>query len=277
HRVTFVHHDLRAPFNESVSARLGSPDYILHLAASTHVDRSISDPMLFVADNVVGTGHLLEYARTLPTLQLFVNFSTDEVFGPAPAGSAHREDSPYAPSNPYAATKAGAASLGYSYFVTYKLPVITTYTMNNFGERQHPEKLVPRTIRSVLRGERMPIFAELDEQGALKSVGSRFWLHARNTASAVLFLLNAGRPGDAYNIVGFDEKTNLEMAQSIAGIIGKPLVYELVDFHKVRPGHDRRYALDGAKLRRLGWAPEVDFESSLAETVRFALKNPEWA
>lgn len=275
-RVTFVHHDLKAPLNESVCTRIGPVDYIFHLAASTHVDRSITDPMLFVGDNVIGTGHLLEYARSLPSLQLFVNFSTDEVFGPAAVGTAHSEDSPYKPSNPYAASKAGAASLGYSYFVTYKLPVITTYTMNNFGERQHPEKLVPRTIRSVLRGERMPIFAEL-EGGDVKSVGSRFWLHARNTASAILFLVNAGKPGDAYNIVGFDELTNLDMAQRIAQIIGRPLIYDLVDFHKVRPGHDRRYALDGGKLKRLGWQPEVSFDASLEATVRFALKYPEWA
>ena len=275
-RVTFVHHDLKAPFNDAICARLGSIDYIFHLAASTHVDRSISDPMLFVGDNVVGTGHLLEYARTLPALSLFINFSTDEVFGPAPTGVAHSEESPYKPSNPYAASKAGAASLGYSYFTTYKLPVITTYTMNNFGERQHPEKLIPRTIRSVLRGERMPIFAEL-ENGTVKSVGSRFWLHARNTASALLFLVNAARPGEAYNVVGFDELTNLEMAQQIAAIIGQPLLYDLVDFHAVRPGHDRRYALDGSKLKRLGWQPEVDFKSSLEGTVTFALRHPEWA
>lgn len=274
-RVKFVYHDFRAPLNEYVKTRLGDVNYILHLAASTHVDRSIEDPMLFVEDNVVGTTNMLQYARTLPHLKSFINFSTDEVFGPAPKGIAHKEDAPYLPSNPYSASKAGAASMGYAYFVTYKVPVITTYTMNNFGERQHPEKLIPRTIRSVIKGETMPIFAEL-KNGKLQGVGSRFWLHAKNTASAVLFLLKKGVPGESYNVIGFDELTNLEIAQKVAQFAGKPLKYKFVDFHKTRPGHDRRYALDGSKLKKLGWKPPRTFEESLKGTVEFALKHPEW-
>ncbi len=274
-RVKFVFHDFRAPLNEYVKVRLGDVNYILHLAASTHVDRSIEDPMLFVEDNVVGTTNMLQYARTLPHLKAFINFSTDEVFGPAPKGVQHTEDAPYLPSNPYSASKAGAASMGYAFFVTYGVPVITTYTMNNFGERQHPEKLIPRTIRSVLRGETMPIFAEL-KNGKLVGVGSRFWLHAKNTASAVMFLLEKGVPGESYNVIGFDELTNLEIAQKVAKFAGKPLKHKLVDFHKTRPGHDRRYALDGSKLKKLGWKPPMDFEASLKQTVEFALAHPEW-
>lgn len=274
-RVKFVFHDFRAPLNEYVRTRLGNVNYILHLAASTHVDRSIEDPMLFVEDNVVGTTNMLQYARTLPHLKAFINFSTDEVFGPAPKGVAHKEDAPYLPSNPYSASKAGAASMGYAFFVTYGVPVITTYTMNNFGERQHPEKLIPRTIRSVIRGEKMPIFAEL-KNGKLQGVGSRFWLHAKNTASAVMFLLEKGTPGESYNVIGFDELTNLEIAQKVAKVIGKPLKFEFVDFHMTRPGHDRRYALDGTKLKKLGWKPPMNFDESLAQTVRFAMEHPEW-
>jgi dTDP-glucose 4,6-dehydratase len=275
-RVRFIYHDLKAPVGEQVRSRTGAIDYILHLGASTHVDRSIEDPMLFVLDNVVGTTNALELARTYPDLKAFINFSTDEVFGPAPDGVLHDEEAPYKPSNPYSGSKAGAAAMGYAYFVTYKVPVITTYTMNNFGERQHPEKLIPKAIRSVLRGEKMPIFAKLADTGALEAVGSRFWIHARNTASAVAFLLAHGRAGESYNIIGFDEYDNLALAQKVADIIGKPLVYELVDFHKTRPGHDRRYALDGRKLRQLGWVPEASFDESLERTVRFALEHPQW-
>lgn len=275
-RVRYVYHDFKAPINEPVSARIGDIDFIFHLGGSTHVDRSITDPMLFVQDNVVGTTNMLEYARTQKNLKRFFNFSTDEVFGPAAPGTAHGEDAPFLPSNPYAASKAGAASMGYSYFVTYGLPVVTTYTMNNFGERQHPEKLVPRTIRSVLRDEVMPIFAKLDDAGKLEAVGSRYWLHAKNTASALLFLCEHSVPGEAYNVIGTDELTNLAMAEKVAAIIGKPLRYELVDFHKARPGHDRRYALDGSKLKALGWVPELSFDESLQQTVEFALSHPAW-
>lgn len=276
-RVKFVYHDFKAPINSYVADYIGPVDYVLHLGGSTHVDRSIEDPLLFAADNVIGTTNLLQYARTLPALKMFINFSTDEVFGPAPAGVVHTEHEPYRPSNPYAASKAGAASMGHAFFATYGLPVVTTYTMNNFGERQHPEKLIPKTIRSVIRGEKMPIFAKLAESGALEAVGSRYWLHAKNTASAVLFILERGVAGESYNIIGFDEYDNLALAQKVAAILQKPLLYELVDFHAARPGHDRRYALSGEKLRGLGWQPEVPFDASLAQTVAFALQHPQWS
>lgn len=276
-RMRFVYHDLKAPIGEHVAAMIGDVDYILHLAASTHVDRSIEDPLLFAMDNVVGTTNLLTYARSLKNLKRFINFSTDEVFGPAPDGYAHKEADPYLPSNPYSASKAGAASMGYAFYVTYGLPVVTTYTMNNFGERQHPEKLVPKAIRSILRGEPMPIFATIDERGVATAIGSRYWIHCRNTASAIFYLLERGVAGQSYNVVGFDELTNLAMAERIAAIVGKPLIPHFVDFHKVRPGHDRRYALDGTKLKELGWTPEVDFEESLRKTVDFTLNNPQWA
>lgn len=275
-RVKFVWHDLKAPVGEHVAHSIGDVQYILHLAASSHVDRSIEDPMLFAMDNVVGTVNLLQYARTLKNLKQFLNFSTDEVFGPAPDGHSHTEDEPHRPSNPYSASKSGQEAFGYSFFITYGLPVVTTHTMNNFGERQHPEKLVPKTIRSVLEGTPMPIFATLGEDGKLQAVGSRFWIHAWNTASAVHFLLQKGVAGESYNIIGFDELSNLEIAEKVAGIIGKPLVPQFVDFHKTRPGHDRRYALDGTKMKKMGWEPEVSFEEALQKTVKFAIDNEEW-
>ena len=276
-RIKVVFWDLKASLNEFVSKAIGEVDYIIHLAASSHVDRSITDPMSFIMDNVVGTTNLLIWAKDggLKKDGKFINFGTDEQFGPASDGYAHKETDAYYPSNPYSASKCGQTAIGYSFFKTYGLPIITTHTMNNFGERQHPEKLVPRTIRSIIEQTPMPIFART-ENGKVMAAGSRFWIHCRNTASAVLFLLDKGIPGEKYNIIGFDELTNLEIAEKIAGIIGKPLLPKFVDFYSVRPGHDRRYALDGSKMKGMGWVPEVDFEDSLRKTVEFTLKNPQW-
>jgi dTDP-glucose 4,6-dehydratase len=277
-RIKVVFHDLRAEINDFTTKALGEVDYIVHMAASSHVDRSIEDPVSFVMDNVVGTTNLLNWARKggLKKDGKLINFSTDEVFGPAPDGYAHKENDPHHPSNPYSASKSGQEAIGYAFFITYGLPVITTHTMNNFGETQHPEKLVPRTIRNVIEGKPMPIFARVNEDGKLEATGSRFWIHATNTASATLFLLKNGVAGEKYNIIGFDELTNLEIAEKIAAIVGKPLIPEFVDFYKVRPGHDRRYALDGTKMKEMGWAPEVDFDSSLKATVEWTVKHAEW-
>jgi len=276
-RLKIVFHDLKAPINEFIAKEIGHVDYVVHMAASSHVDRSIEDPRSFVLDNVLGTCNLLEWARFHKPLKKFINFSTDEVYGPAPAGYAHKEGEPHRPSNPYAASKSGQETLGYSYFVTYGFPMITTHTMNNFGERQHPEKLIPKSIRSILQGEEMPIFAELNDVGDLEAVGSRYWIYGEDTASAVVFLLREGVVGEEYNIIGFDELSNLEIAEKVSNFIGKELRPKFVDFHKTRPGHDRRYALDGSKLAKLGWKPEVGFEEGLLRTVDFTINNERWS
>lgn len=296
HRITFVWHDLKSEVNQMISKSIGLVDDVIHLAASSHVDRSIEDPVSFAMDNVVGTTNLMVWAsrggmrrETEGIVEQengthkqidhytgkFINFSTDEVFGPAELGHNHKEDEVHKPSNPYSASKSGQGAMGYAFYVTYKLPVVTTYTMNNFGERQHPEKLIPKAIRSVIEGTPMPIFAEVVD-GETKAVGSRFWLHSRNTASAIKFLLENGVAGESYNIVGTDELTNLEVCQKVADIIGKPLIPEFVDFHKTRPGHDRRYSLDGSKIKELGWTPEVTFDESLKQVVEFTMKNERW-
>ena len=282
HRVKIIYHDLKAPINEFTTRAIATVDNIIHLAAGSHVDRSIEDPVSFVMDNVVGTTNLLVWAKngglSKEPGSKFINFSTDEVFGPAPGTYCHKEDDSHKPSNPYSASKSGQEAMGQAFFTTYKLPVITTHTMNCFGERQHPEKLIPATIRAVMEGREMPIFAELTKlDGNLIAVGSRYWIHCRNTASAILFLLEKGTPGEKYNIIGFDELTNFEIAQKIAKIIGKPLKYKLVDVDKVRPGHDKRYALDGTKMKDMGWRPEVDFDESLRQTVEFTLANKQWS
>ena len=272
HRVSIVHHDLKAELNTHTRNRIGEIDIILHLAASSHVDRSIEDPMSFVMDNVVGTCNLLEYARSIDRLHTFLFFSTDEVFGPAPNGMCYREWDRYKSGNPYAATKAGAEELCVAYSNTYRLPVIITHTMNVFGERQAPEKYIPSTVRKVLKGETVIVHADATKQ----IPGSRFYIHARNVAAAVMFLLEKGSCGEKYNIVGDREIDNLDLAAIIAKLVGKPLKSELVDFHSSRPGHDLRYALDGSRMTALGWKPAVDFSQSLSRTVEWYIKHPEW-
>lgn len=270
-RIRTVFHDLKASLNDQLVSQIGAHDYILHLAAATHVDRSITDPMAFVLDNVVATTNILNFAR-LTGCQKFLNFSTDEVFGPAPVGAHYKEDDRYNAGNPYAASKAGAEQMGVAFHNTYGLPVITTHTMNVIGFRQHPEKYVPGTISKVMRHQKVMIHANRSRTKA----GSRFYIDARNVAEAVLFLINQGKPGEKYNIVGERETDNLELAQMIAKACGQPFTYDLVDFHSARPGHDLRYALDGSKMEQMGWKPTRSIDQAVEEIVAWTLANPYW-
>lgn len=270
-RVKFIYHDLRAAANDQLLRQIGRHDYIVHMAAATHVDRSIEDPMSFVLDNVIATCNMLEMARKIDC-EKFLYFSTDEVFGPAPAGTAYREDDRYRSGNPYAATKAGAEELAISYHNTFKLPVMVTHTMNVIGPRQDCEKFVPMTIAKVRDGERVTIHANATRTKA----GSRFYIHARHVADAVMFLWENGKAGEKYNIVGEREVDNLELAHMIAASVGKSLSYELTDFHSARPGHDLRYALDDGKMAALGWRPPQTIEQSVAQTVHWSLANQNW-
>lgn len=286
-RVKFIWHDLKALISGTVASQIGDVDYILHLAASTHVDRSLTNPLEFDYDNYIGTANLLEFIRTSPTcdnLKLFVNFSTDEVYGPAPDGVSHKEGDPHNPTNPYAASKSGACkrvmAAYHSFHTTVKngMPVVNTYTMNNIGERQHPEKFLPKLIKKIANGEEMPIYADVDKDGKVvqDKIGSRVWMHARNTASALLFLMEHAVPGEEYNIIGFDEYDLITLANKVAEVIGKPLVPKYVGFYGARPGHDRRYSLDGTKMSEMGWKPELSFDESIKRIVDFTLKNPQW-
>jgi len=220
---------------------------------------------------VVATCNLADYARKAGCGR-FLHFSTDEVFGPAPVGTAYKEDDRYHSGNPYAATKAGAEELIVSYHNTYKLPAIITHTMNVIGYRQHPEKMVPGTVAKVRDGELVTIHADKTRTKA----GSRFYIDAREVADAVLFLLEHGAIGEKYNIVGEREMDNLELAQRIARAQGRPLRHEMVDFHSARPGHDLRYALDGAKLRAMGWQPRQSIEQSIEDIVHWSLEHSHW-
>jgi dTDP-glucose 4,6-dehydratase len=269
-RCYFVFHDLRAPISDSVAQQLGDHDVILHLAALTDVDRSISDPLLSVADNVLGTAHILEHARR--GCERFVYFGTDEIYGPAPPGVDYLENDRYNCTNPYSATKAAGEELTNAYWHSYSVPVLITHCMNVFGEMQNVTKYIPSTIAKVRDGETVTVHAD----PTLTRAGSRFYIHARNTADAVLHILTHGKVGEKFNIRGEVECDNLQLAKLIAAYVGRPLRHTMVDAHSSRPGHDLRYALDGSKLRDMGWTPPVTFEESLHRVVEWSLAHPNW-
>lgn len=271
-RVLILTADFTKPIIEGLAREIGGLNYIIHMGAETHVDHSIENPRAFVYANVVGTAEVLEFARTQSSLKKFVYFSTDEVFGPAPKNTRYKEWDRYNSTNPYSATKAGGEELALAYANTYRLPVIVTHTMNVFGERQHPEKFIPKAINLIERGHLVPIHANAKKT----KPGSRFWIHARNVAHAINFLLTRGMFREKYNIVGEREINNRELASSIARVLKKPLRYKLVDFHSSRPGHDLRYALDGTKMATLGWHIPMSFENSLEKTIRWSLAHPRW-
>jgi dTDP-glucose 4,6-dehydratase len=273
-RVSFVWHDMKSELhnNEVLTSMIGKVDTILHIGASSHVDRSIEDPLSFVMDNVVGTCNMLNYARRQDNLSNFIYFSTDEIFGPAPEDINYKENDRYNSGNPYAATKAGGEELAVAFHNTYKMPVMITHCMNVFGERQHPEKYIPMCIKNSYIGAKTYIHSNK----TLTQAGSRFYIHAKNVCSAVDFLLKNGKSGEKYNIVGEKEVDNLTLAKMISKFVGKELNYELVDFHSSRPGHDLRYGLDGSKMAELGWVPKNNLEQSIENLVVWSLDNKKW-
>ena len=271
-RLKIVWHDLRASINPIVAKQINNPDIILHVAAASHVDRSIADPMSFVMDNVVGTVNLLDYAKNIRKLNLFLYFSTDEVFGPAPKNVKYKEYDRYNSGNPYAASKAGAEEMCMAYKNTFNMPIIITHTMNVIGERQHPEKYLPKIINCIQNHKKLSIHSNKDKT----KPGSRFYIHAQDVADAINFIITKGKINQKYNIVGAKEIDNLKLAKIISNHIGKKLKYKLVDFHSSRPGHDLRYALSGEKLKSMGWKPKKNIEKRILETVSWTIKNREW-
>ena len=283
-RVKVVFHDLKSEINPWIKKEIGKIDIILHLAAGSHVDRSIDYPMEFVLDNVVGTANILEYARSINynnRLERFVYFSTDEVFGPASKGIDYNENDRYNSTNPYSATKAGGEELAVAYENTYNLPVYITHTMNVFGERQHPEKFIPMCIKKIRDGEIITIHSD-----KTKTIpGTRHYIHAEDVSEAIHFLLTknidvevdyGGAKCPKFNIVGAEEVNNLELAQIIANCQEKKLNYEMVDFHSSRPGHDLRYSLSGDKMKKLGWTPSIKLSQRIKQVVEWSLKNENW-
>jgi len=283
-RLKIVFHDLKAEINPWIKKEIGKVDIVLHLAAGSHVDRSIDYPMEFVLDNVVGTANILDFARNINDikgLERFIYFSTDEVFGPAPNGINYKENDRYNSTNPYSATKAGGEELAVAYENTYKLPVYITHTMNVFGERQHPEKFIPMCIKKIRDGETITVHSD-----KTKTIpGTRHYIHAEDVAEAIYFLLTknidveldyGGAKCPKFNIVGPEEINNLDLAQIIADSQNKVLKHEMVDFHSSRPGHDLRYSLSGEKMKNLGWIPSIKLTERIKQVVEWSLKNENW-
>ena len=261
-RIRFFAWDLMTPLTDGLVSEVGPVDIIIHLAAETHVDNSISDPVYCINNNVLSTINLLEFARKIK-IQKFLMFSTDEVYGPALNDRLFSEDDAHNPSNPYSASKSASESVALSYMNTFGIPVLITNTMNVFGPRQHDEKFIPLCVKRITTGDEVLIHS----YPGCKQSGSRFYINVKNVCSAVMFLLDRGVCGERYNIAGSHEVTNLEMAQKIAQIMGKDLSYKMIDFHADRPGHDLRYGLSDDKLRSLGWVPPYGFEDALRDTV----------
>jgi dTDP-glucose 4,6-dehydratase len=272
-RVKIFTLDLCNEISDGIRRELGDNiNYIVHMAAETHVDNSIAEPLKVITNNVNSTVHLLEWARTLKNLEIFFYFSTDEVFGPAMGDTLYKEWDRHRPTNPYSASKSAAENICIAYENTYNIPLMIVNVMNAFGERQHVEKFIPKCIKKIMNDELVHIHSYPDK----KESGTRFYIHAQNIASAVLFLIKNGKIGDKYNISGEKEVSNLDLALLIAKSMGKELKYEMVDFHSSRPGHDLRYGLDGNKIYELGWNPKFNFEKSLDKTVQWTLSNLEW-
>jgi dTDP-glucose 4,6-dehydratase len=260
-----------------------APDAVMHLAAETHVDRSIDGPEAFVQTNLVGTFRLLEAARAywhgLPpearSRFRFHHVSTDEVYGSLDAGEA-QEGAPYRPNSPYAASKAGADHLARAWHRTYGLPMVTTNCTNNYGPWQFPEKLVPLMILNAIEGKRLPIY------GA--GLNIRDWLFVGDHAAALALVLRQGELGETYNIAGGEERTNLDLVRALCDILDEELPRSphrpharLITMVTDRPGHDLRYAIDDDKLRRrFGWRPAESLDSGLRKTVRWYLDNRAW-
>ena len=279
---SFVKVDIRDAAQLEAAISAAAPDAIMHLAAESHVDRSIDGPGVFMQTNIIGTYNLLQSARALwerkgrPDSFRFHHISTDEVFGSLPEDPAVKftENTPYDPRSPYAASKASSDHLVRAWHETYGLPVVLTNCSNNYGPYHFPEKLIPVIILNALAGMPVPIYGD--------GSNIRDWLYVEDHADALLTVLEKGQLGRSYNIGGGNERTNLWLAQTICAILdakrpGSRPYGELITFVQDRPGHDARYAIDPTRIRtELGWEPTVTIEEGLARTVQWYLDNESW-
>ncbi|MDY6796580.1 MAG: dTDP-glucose 4,6-dehydratase [Actinomycetota bacterium] len=239
------------------------PDAVLNFAAETHVDRSITSPGAFVHTDVIGTYGLLERSREKGVR--FIQISTDEVYGSIEEGS-FREDSPFQPNSPYAASKASADMLVRSYVRTYGIDAVVVRSSNNYGPYQYPEKVIPLFVTNLLEGKKVPLYGE--------GKNVRDWLFVEDNCRAIELVLRSGVPGEAYNVGAGQERTNLELTRAILNIMG--MGEESIRYVADRPGHDLRYSVDSSRLRELGWRPEYDFERGLRMTVEWYRDRREW-
>ena len=261
-RYEFIQGDIRD--KEIVEAVFKQIQGVVHMAAETHVDRSIVDAGEFVLTDVYGTFVLLEALRNAD-VEFFLHVSTDEVYGSRDKGFFSEED-PLNPSSPYAASKTGADRLAYSYVVTYGVPVIIIRPSNNYGPNQYPEKFMPLFISNALEDKRLPLYG--------KGENVRDWLYVEDNCRAIDLVCRKGALGEVYNVGANNEVQNITIARKIVELLGKP--ESMIKFVKDRLGHDRRYAIDCAKINALGWHPEKDFAEGLEETVRWYEENEDW-
>lgn len=281
HRTVIITHDLNAPFSSLTKDLIGPIDYIISMASLSDVEASIKDPIPFIQNNVNLMLWLLEYAREVKP-EAFIQISTDEVYGAVSSkyDDLRKEWDAIIPSNPYAASKAAQEAIAISYWRTYGVPLIITNTMNNFSEMQSPAKYPVIVQKAIAKG------SELTIHGEPGKIGSRSYIHSRNFADAVLFILKnlppylhqpeqADKP-DRYNIAGDIQLDNLELAQVIAELMGKELKYKLVNFHNTRPGHDPHYGLNMEKLKKAGWKQPLSFKESLKNTIKWQEEHEEW-
>lgn len=286
HRVSIISQDLTAPIDKVTEKKIGHIDVIINMASESHVDRSIEEPRHFIENNIMLVTTMLDYARTLPDLKLFIQVSTDEVYGPIPEGKPHPEYDTMLPSNPYSASKAAQEAIAIAYWRTYDVPVVITNTMNNIGERQDPEKFVPKIIKNFLENKKIQVHArKVDDTWV---AGGRVYLHAINHADALLFIINnidkhlykrsqeSDRPR-RFHITGEHEITNDQMAKMVASALGTS--EDLIEYQDVegkRPGHDLHYGLELGTLHEWGWAPPISFDEALDRTIKWTLDNRHW-
>jgi dTDP-glucose 4,6-dehydratase len=262
-RFSFVHGDICD--RELVAASLPGHDAVVHFAAESHVDRSILGPDVFVRTNCTGTNVLCDVAAKAE-VERFVHISTDEVYGSIEVGS-FTESDPLGPRSPYSAAKAGSDLIALSYHETFGLPVVVTRSSNQFGPYQFPEKLIPYFVTSLLSGERVPLYGD--------GLNVRDWLFVRDNCAAVDLVLRQGETGEIYNIGADNERTNRDITDRLLAALDK--TEDDVEYVEDRLGHDRRYSIDSAKVRALGWnGPAQSFEEALDETVRFYVENEPW-
>jgi dTDP-glucose 4,6-dehydratase len=278
-RVRVFTHDLTAPISGILTQKIGKVDYVIHLASISDVDLSIDDPTVAIHSNVQIETTILEYARAVSP-SVFLQISTDEVYGPTDGRSAHMEWDPIVPSNPYSASKACQEAIAIAYWRSYSVPLIIVNLMNNFGEMQSGGKFPCIVQRYVRQGRKLTLHKFGD------AYGSRFYMHSRNSADAMIFLLQRTTPfmhvpgevdrPDRYNIVGDEQVNNYELAQLIADTLGKPLQFDDLEIGGQRPGHDGHYGLNGTKIAALGWKSPLTFRESMKNTIGWYEENPEW-
>lgn len=262
---TFIRGDVAE--TEAVEKALGAGvDAVVHFAAETHVDRSITNARDFVNTNVLGAFTLLEAARR-KSVSRFLHVSTDEVYGSMPPGKAADEMWPLEPNSPYAASKAASDLLARSFWQTHRFPVVITRCSNNYGPNQFPEKLIPLMVTNALEGKKLPVYGD--------GLNERDWIYVVDHCRALDRVLRSGRPGEVYNIAAGKPHSNLEIVKALLEILGKP--EDLIEYVADRPGHDRRYALETAKISRdLAWSPSVSLEQGLRDTVNWYRTHQEW-